>query len=88
MSTILAEPRPVTDKEALRIIGENVRRLRGNRTMVWLANEVGTYATNISRIENAEDMPGAGLLLRVAKALDVSVDELFSQPPNNNRKRD
>lgn len=86
MSTIFIE-RPVTDDEALSTIAHNVTRFRGERSKKWLAQESGTYTTNISRIENAEDMPGAGLLLRVAKALGVSVDDLFTPAPKNNRKR-
>lgn len=86
MSTILERRPTVTDDEALSNIGKNVRRLRGERSMAWLANEVGTYSANISRLENAQDMPGAGLLSRIAIVLDTSVDELLAPPPKNNRK--
>ncbi len=58
------------------IIGANVARYRGHRTKVWLARAVGTYPANVSRIEDGAHMPGAGLLVRLAGALKVKVDDL------------
>lgn len=70
----------VSDEQALKNIARNVIRLRGDRSQNWLAKECGTYAANIARIENEENMPGAGLLARLAEALEVSVDTLLSGP--------
>lgn len=75
------------DKEALENIAANVVRLRGARSQYWLAKEVRTYPANIARIENAENMPGAGLLSRLAEALGVSVQDLLDPPPSNGRRR-
>lgn len=70
----------IDDSDALQNIAANVSRLRGKRSKSWLAREVGTYAINISRIESGENMPGAGLLCRVAEALDTTMEGLLCQP--------
>lgn len=75
MSTVLS------DQEALRNIAANVRRLRRDRSRSWLARQTGTYPINITRIENAEHMPGSGLLIRLAEALGASIDDLVAPPP-------
>jgi transcriptional regulator with XRE-family HTH domain len=77
----------VSDEQALKNIAANVIRLRGDRSQYWLAKEVGTYPANIARIENGENMPGAGLLSRLAEALGVSIQVLLDPPPTSNRGR-
>lgn len=67
-----------TDEEVLENISRNIVRLRGDRTLGWLAGQSGTYPINISRIEHGEHMPGAGLLTRLAEALETPVDVLVS----------
>lgn len=74
----MATETQISDAKALNNIATNVVRLRGKRSQYWLAKEVGTYPANIARIELAEAMPGAGLLARIAKALDVTTDALLS----------
>ncbi len=76
----------VTDDQARRIIAANVRRLRGDRSRYWLAKAVGGGTIQITRLERGENMPGAGLLTRLADALDVTVDVLLSEPKNKSRK--
>lgn len=76
----------MSDDEALHNIAENVLRLRGNRSQYWLAKAVDTYPANIARIETAQSMPGAGLLSRLAEALEVTIDELIRDPKNTSRK--
>ena len=71
----------LTDDKALDNIAHNVRHFRAERSLCWLAKEVGTYPINISRIEDKVSMPGAGLLGRIAEVLDVSVDQLLATPP-------
>lgn len=68
----------LTDKQVLANVGANVRRLRGERSLSWLAEQVGTYPINISRIENATNMPNIGILYRIAETLGTSVDALLS----------
>lgn len=76
----------VTDEQALKNISRNVRALRGQRSQYWLAKEVGTYPANIARIEDGESMPGAGLLSRLAEALQVGVEELLAPISRNQKK--
>lgn len=71
----------VSDKEALKRIAANARRLRGDRSLSQIARDAETYPASIRRIEEGQNMPGVGLLTRLAKALGASVDELLS-PPN------
>ena len=68
----------LTDKQALANLAANIHRLRGDRSLAWLAKEAGTYPINIARIENAESMPGAGLVARIAEALETTADALLS----------
>lgn len=72
------------DNTAKQNIATNVRRLRAGRPLAWLAREVGTYPINIQRIEEGHHMPGAGLLGRIAEALDTSMDSLIAAPVGNN----
>lgn len=76
----------VTDEQAKAFIAANVRELRGERSRNWLAREVGTYPINITRIESKENMPGAGLLTRLAEALGTTVDGLLSKPKKLSKK--
>ena len=66
----------LTDKQVLSNIAESVERLRGDRSKSSLAREVGVHTIQITRIESAENMPGSGLLVRLAGALGVSTDYL------------
>jgi transcriptional regulator with XRE-family HTH domain len=77
----------VTDENALKHIAANVARLRGDRSLYWLAKEADTYPSNIQRIERGETMPGAGLLSRIADALGVSMQALVDPPRNKHRRR-
>ncbi len=76
----------ITDDEARENIAANVRKLRGQRSRYWLAKTIGGGTIQITRIERAETLPGAGLLSRLAEALDVTVDTLLSRPKKNSRK--
>jgi transcriptional regulator with XRE-family HTH domain len=76
----------LTDEQAMANIAANVTRLRGERSLNSLARAANTYAINISRIETGENLPGAGLLSRIAEALGVTVDDLLSPPPGPEKK--
>lgn len=75
----------MSDETALRAISQNVTRLRGDRSKSWLARECGTYPINITRIESGENMPGAGLLSRLADALGVEIQDLLNLPAKKQR---
>lgn len=69
----------MTDTQALNLVARNIRRLREDRglSLNRLAIMSGTYASNIKRIEEAENQPNVGLLARIAEALDVPITALF-----------
>lgn len=66
-------------------IARNVNSLRGDRSLTWLADRVGTYPINISRVERGVNMPTAGLVVRLAEALGTSVDALVKKPKKQSR---
>jgi transcriptional regulator with XRE-family HTH domain len=77
----------MTDELVLSRLSRNVRRLRGERSLGWLAKETGTYPANIQRIERGDQMPGVGLFTRLAKALDSDISELLAPTTKANRKK-
>jgi putative transcriptional regulator len=75
-----------TYHQACRAIGRNVRRLRGDRSLREVAEAVGTYPINISRIEAGEALPRADLLIRLAEWFEVSLDELAAKSVRRQRQ--
>jgi len=67
----------LSDDEALERIAANLTRLRGGRSYHAIANLAHTFPASIKRIEDKLNMPGAGLLSRIAEALGVSVDTMY-----------
>ncbi len=61
-------------------IGNHLRRLRfehGERSQAALAAEVGVTRQTIIAIENGRYAPSLELAMRLARAFDRSVDEVF-----------
>jgi len=60
-------------------IGERIKQARkaNNKSLRQLAEEVGVSAMAISKYERGESVPGSGVLLRLAQALNVKVDFFF-----------
>lgn len=75
----------LNDSEAKALIGFNVRRLleQRGRTKYWLAKSISENESTVGRIANGIHCPGAGILARIAEALDVTIDELFSPKKNS-----
>lgn len=75
----------MTDKQALRRIAHNVKKLRTERglSMGQLARLIDDYSPTIKRIEDEQNMPGVGLLTRIAEALGVTVNDLLEAPERN-----
>lgn len=67
----------VSDEEALKRIAYNLKRLRGDLSYGEIARRCDTYPTAIKRIEDGANMPGVGLLTRIAVALGVQFDEFL-----------
>jgi len=77
------------DKEAKRNIARYLVRVRLERNMsrYALAKAVDVATIQISRIENGEQMPGAGMLARIAEALGVTSDDLLYGPEKNSQNQ-
>lgn len=75
----------VSDEEALRRISSNLRRLRGELSYGEIARRCDTYPTAIKRIEDGDNMPGVGLLTRIAAAVEVDLSE-FLKPVKKTAK--
>jgi transcriptional regulator with XRE-family HTH domain len=72
----------MTDIQALRRIAANVKRLReeSGLSMRELARLAHDVPSAVKRIEDAENMPGVGMLTRFAEALGVTVNDLLAEP--------
>ena len=67
------------EKEALRYIGEEVAKKRGERSQRWLADRVGTTQTSIRRLERGETNVSAILFVRTAKVLEMNILDLLDR---------
>lgn len=72
----------MTDQQALRRIAANVKHLREDAglSMRELARLADDVPSAVKRIEDAENMPGVGMLTRFAEALGVTVNDLLEEP--------
>ncbi|HEY2053148.1 MAG TPA: helix-turn-helix transcriptional regulator [Solirubrobacterales bacterium] len=61
-------------------LGRRVRRRRHflDLSQEALAHRAGTHHTQISHYENGKQLPLAGTLVKLAAALEVSVDQLLA----------
>lgn len=71
-------PLKSNEQETLRDIGEQVARLRGDRSQRWLADHVGTTQTSIRRLERGETNVSSVLLARTAKVLGLEIKDLLA----------
>ncbi|MEU2320926.1 helix-turn-helix domain-containing protein [Streptomyces althioticus] len=72
----------VTD-DVLAEVGPRLRRIRKERevTLTALAEATGISVSTLSRLESGQRKPGLDLLLPIAQAHQVSLDELVGAPP-------
>jgi transcriptional regulator with XRE-family HTH domain len=68
---------------ALAAVGPRLRALRRQRetTLVDLSARTGISVSTLSRLESGERQPTLELLLRLARAYGVTLDELVDAPP-------
>jgi transcriptional regulator with XRE-family HTH domain len=66
-------------------LSDNIKRIRleNNLTQEQLAKELGVSAQAVSKWETSETYPDGALLVPLAKALGVSLDELFGNDSVN-----
>lgn len=78
----------ITDDDTKAYVAANVSAelARLGWSQVKLATATGENAMTISNVIRGVHVPGAGLLCRIAEALNVSVDTLLS-PPNKKPRR-
>jgi transcriptional regulator with XRE-family HTH domain len=69
--------------ESLSAVGPRLRTLRRQRetTLADLSGETGISVSTLSRLESGERRPTLELLLPLAKAYGVTLDELVDAPP-------
>lgn len=69
--------------QALATVGPRLRTLRRQResTLVALSVETGISVSTLSRLESGERRPTLELLLPLARAYGVTLDELVDAPP-------
>ncbi|MFJ9599075.1 helix-turn-helix domain-containing protein [Streptomyces althioticus] len=72
----------VTD-DVLAEVGPRLRRIRKERevTLAALAEATGISVSTLSRLESGQRKPGLDMLLPIAQAHQVSLDELVGAPP-------
>ena len=70
------------DDDTLRRVGSRLRQLRLEReaTLVDLAEETGISVSTLSRLESGQRKPTLELLLPLARAHQVALDELVDAP--------
>ena len=76
----------LSDDDVLRNLAANVQRLLAARewSQQQLSRATGEDPMTISRIIRGKNMPGTGVIARVAEAFDVSIDRLTGTPPEQN----
>ncbi|NEC51712.1 helix-turn-helix transcriptional regulator [Actinospica acidiphila] len=69
--------------DVLAEVGPRLRRIRKERevTLAALAEATGISVSTLSRLESGQRKPGLDLLLPIAQAHQVSLDELVGAPP-------
>ena len=80
-------PRPSPD--ILRLLGAQVKKIRNDRglSQTAVADAAGITYKHLGRIELAQSEAGADMLVRIAKALGVTVGELFETITPSSRTR-
>src|SRR5919112_1390539 len=73
----------MTDDDVLAAVGPRLRALRQRRgaTLAQLSASTGISVSTLSRLESGDRRPTLELLLPLARAHDVPLDELVGAPP-------
>ncbi|MEK6311184.1 MULTISPECIES: cupin domain-containing protein [Curtobacterium] len=74
---------PRTTADVVEAVGPRLRALRGHRdvTLAALAAETGISVSTLSRLESGQRKPTLELLLPLARAYQVPLDDLVGAPP-------
>ena len=81
-SSVIAVADPPAIPDVLAEVGSRLKRLRVRRgvTLTALAAETGISKSTLSRLENGQRKPSLELLLPLAEAHQVALDELVGAP--------
>ncbi len=60
-----------------KIIGQRIKKLRGNRSMRAVADACGISKSTLAMYETGQRVPKDEIKIRIAKFFDVSVETLF-----------
>ena len=79
----------MTDRQILRVIGENVRkaRLHADLTQECLAELIGVHWQTISHIENGKFPFSVATFARISQALETSPNRLLDGLPEPDREQ-
>ncbi|MBA4019143.1 MAG: hypothetical protein C0483_18410 [Pirellula sp.] len=79
----------LTDEQIKSNIQQNIDRLLKIRhwTQKELASRAQVRESVLSDVKLGKSVPGLSIALRIAEALDITVDRLASDPPKENSKR-
>ncbi|GAB4565874.1 MAG: hypothetical protein Tsb007_37690 [Rhizobacter sp.] len=74
-------PSPKADDPVLLALGKAIRRSRAERSVSQeeLAHRCGIDRSYMGGIERGEQHPGVLIVMRVARALDMTATELFAE---------
>ena len=66
-------------KDEAKRLGTNLKRIRTKQSInkIEIAKTLGVDRSFVSNIENGKNNPTLSTIIKLAQALDVSVDELF-----------
>ncbi len=78
----------VTNDQVKRYVAENLTRILNSRGMTQkaLAKMAGEDEMTISRLCRRQVSPNVAVMVRIADALEVSVDKLTSKPSQKGRR--
>lgn len=73
---------PVTQEELQKLIGRNIRDIRERKGMSAqeLASDCNFEKSNMSRLESGKTNPTIWTLYKISQILEVSLEELVSNP--------
>ena len=70
------------DYETKIVIAYNINKLlkKQGHSRYWLAKEINGHPSTLADICHGRKICGAGILTRIAKALEVTADDLLKKP--------
>lgn len=70
----------ISDNDARIHVAANIQHRLGHRTTYWLMKTTGELPNRIYPVVRGDALATAGLLSRIAEALDCTTDALLSKP--------